>query len=143
MEKGRLLAFLEPFFVSSCFTGCVFARVRDEFVKGQICAGGRGGGGANFYSSVCVCVNEYESRAQPLQNMHSGTETQRYHNLGVACSRRFPLAKSRSRRSRSRSCSRDLHVSGGTGPRPLGRPQGPVLGAGSDENSSIGDYQNV
>ena len=52
-----------------------------EFVQEQLCAGGRGGGGANFYSGacvyVCVCVcmyvcvhmcvyvNEYESRAQP------------------------------------------------------------------------------
>ena len=27
-----------------------------------------GGGGANFYSGACVYVNEYESRAQPLQS---------------------------------------------------------------------------
>ena len=26
-----------------------------------------GGGGANFYSGACVYVNEYESRAQPVQ----------------------------------------------------------------------------
>ncbi len=32
---------------------------------------GGGGGGANFYSGACLCVNEYESRAQLLQSVCS------------------------------------------------------------------------
>jgi hypothetical protein len=30
-----------------------------------------GGGGANFYYGACVCMNEHESRAQPLQSVCS------------------------------------------------------------------------
>ena len=42
--------------------------MRNEFGTWSSFVQVAGGGGANFYSGVCVYVNEYESRAQATQN---------------------------------------------------------------------------